>query len=145
MGTGGFMASGLGSGGAAASMGGTAAQMNAYNAASSQGAAAAQNAYNAAGGTGGLTAGGGGSSAWGTAGGYLRAGAKGAYNFANSPIGKEVISQGLKGYMEGKQQEIEWERDDRRLYGDKGEMDELAALGAGGEFMYRDQAAGRNR
>lgn len=80
---------------------------------------------------------------WGAkAGGMLKTAAKGAWDMANSPIGKEVISKGLEGYMEGKRQEEEWEREDKRLYGNKRERKEAGEWGnraMSGQFSYDQQ------
>ena len=75
-----------------------------------------------------------------TAGGYLSKGWQAAKSFAGSPVGKEVISQALQGYQEGKLQEEEWKRQDKILYGgSEADRDEMRRIGdtAGGEYSYR--------
>ena len=70
--------------------------------------------------------------------GTLGKAAKGAWSMANSPIGKEVISKGLEGYLQGKETEEEWKREDKKLYGNKGQRDSAKTWGnqTAGEFSY---------
>ena len=70
--------------------------------------------------------------------GTLGKAAKGAWSMANSPIGKEVISKGLQGYLQGKETEEEWKREDKKLYGNRDQRESAKTWGnqTAGEFSY---------
>ena len=74
----------------------------------------------------------------------LAKGAKAAYNFAQTPVGKELISQGIQGYAQGAQAEElakrEREAYREKHYGGKGDLQKAGNFGDIGKFEYNQPA-----